>query len=136
MIPQQQKILTKLAKQQEEKFEKVELSIMQEAKSLINEVGKEIDFVDKLQNEILSDIRKIRDMSENAKGKINGLDNAKAYKTDVKNLMKRLSKAAKDLGVGDSIKNSSEYRLLDSSLDLIDDLEADNKEIKKTLKSL
>lgn len=131
MKPSVHKILTKLS---ETKLasQKINLSVISDAKQVVKEAGDEIDFVDKLQNEIMDDLRKIEQISSKIKSNIGGLDNAKGYQTEIKNSMKQIQKAADELGA--DFKNIQEWKLLDASIDIIADLEADNQKIKQEAK--
>jgi bifunctional ADP-heptose synthase (sugar kinase/adenylyltransferase) len=131
MKPSVNKILTKLSKNQV-KPSKINLSVISDAKQVVREAGDEIDFVDKLQNEIMDDLRKIEQIGSKIKSNISGLDNAKGYLSEIKNSMKQIQKAADELGA--DFKNIQEWRLLDSSIDVIADLESDNKRIKQDAK--
>jgi len=133
MKPSVHKILTKLANQKVElDTQKINLSVISDAKQVVKEAGDEIDFVDKLQNEIMDDLRKIEQIGLKIKSNISGLDNAKGYLSEIKNSMKQIEKAADELGA--DFKNIQEWKLLDSSVDIIADLEADNKSIKQDAK--
>ena len=131
MKPHVKRILTKLS---ENKLitHKISLSVISDAKQVVREAGDEIDYVDKLQNEIISDLNRIEKISIKIKGDIDGLDNAKGYKSEIKNSMKQIQKAADELGA--DFKNIQEWKLLDASLDIIDDFESDNKRIKQDAK--
>ena len=131
MKPSVQKIITKLSKNQVKPL-KINLSVISDAKQVVREAGDEIDFVDKLQNEIMDDLRKIEQIGSKIKSNISGLDNAKGYLSEIKNSMKQIQKAADELGA--DFKNIQEWRLLDSSIDVIADLESDNKRIKQDAK--
>jgi glutamine synthetase type III len=125
------RILTKLS-EYKSTIHKISLSVISDAKQVVSEAGDEIDFVDKLQNEIISDLNRIEKIAIKIKGDIDGLDNAKGYKSEIKNSMKQIQKAADELGA--DFKNIQEYKLLDASLDIIDDFESDNKRIKQDAK--
>ena len=131
MKPHVKRILTKLS---ENKLitHKISLSVISDAKQVVREAGDEIDYVDKLQNEIISDLNRIEKIAIKIKGDIGGLDNAKGYKSEIKNSMKQIQKAADELGA--DFKNIQEWKLLDASLDIIDDFESDNKQIKQDAK--
>ena len=131
MKPDVKRILTKLSKNKST-IHKISLSVISDAKQVVREAGDEIDFVDKLQNEIISDLNRIEKIAIKIKGDIDGLDNAKGYKSEIKNSMKQIQKAADELGA--DFKNIQEYKLLDASLDIIDDFESDNKRIKQDAK--
>lgn len=133
MKPSVQKIITKLSQNKIDlTTKKIDLSVISDATQIIREAGDEIDFVDKLQNEIMDDLRKIEQIGLKIKSNINGLDNAKGYLSEIKNSMKQIQKAADELGA--DYKNIREWKLLDSSVDIIADLEADNKKIKQDAK--
>ena len=133
MKPSVHKILTKLSNHKVElDTQKINLSVISDAKQVVKEAGDEIDFVDKLQNEIMDDLRKIEQIGLKIKSNISGLDNAKGYLSEIKNSMKQIQKAADELGA--DFKNIQEWKLLDSSVDIIADLEADNKSIKQDAK--
>jgi len=129
MKPELQKIFTKLSKEQ---TQRVDLSVIDDAKQVIREAGDEIDFVDQLQNEIMSKLQQINKLGADIKQSIKGLDNAKGYKSEITNAMKQIQKAASDLGA--DYQSIREWKLLDSSIDLINDLEADNKRIRQEAK--
>ena len=131
MKPDVKRILTKLS-ENKSTIHKISLSVISDAKQVVREAGDEIDFVDKLQNEIISDLNRIEKIAIKIKGDIGGLDNAKGYKSEIKNSMKQIQKAADELGA--DFKNIQEYKLLDASLDIIDDFESDNKRIKQDAK--
>ena len=80
----------------------------------------------------MDDLRKIEQIGSKIKSNISGLDNAKGYLSEIKNSMKQIQKAADELGA--DFKNIQEWKLLDSSVDIIADLEADNKSIKQDAK--
>lgn len=130
MKPSVNKILTKLSKEKE--LQKVELSVISDAKNVIKEAGDEIDFVDKLQNKIIDSIQRIEKIASDIRSDISNLDSAKQYKTEVRASMKRIQDAAAELGA--DYKNIQEWKLLDASIDLIDDLDSDNKRIKQDAK--
>jgi GTP1/Obg family GTP-binding protein len=133
MKPSVHKILTKLANYKVElDTQKINLSVISDAKQVVKEAGDEIDFVDKLQNEIMDDLRKIEQIGSKIKSNISGLDNAKGYLSEIKNSMKQIQKAADELGA--DFKNIQEWKLLDASVDIIADLEADNTRIKQDAK--
>ena len=133
MKPSVQKIITKLSNYKVElDTQKINLSVISDAKQVVKEAGDEIDFVDKLQNEIMDDLRKIEQIGLKIKSNISGLDNAKGYLSEIKNSMKQIEKAADELGA--DFKNIQEWKLLDASVDIIADLEADNKRIKEDAK--
>ena len=133
MKPSVQKIITKLSNYKVElDTQKINLSVISDAKQVVKEAGDEIDFVDKLQNEIMDDLRKIEQIGSKIKSNISGLDNAKGYLSEIKNSMKQIQKAADELGA--DFKNIQEWKLLDASVDIIADLEADNKRIKEDAK--
>jgi glutamine synthetase type III len=131
MKPDVKRILAKLSKNKST-IHKISLSVISDAKQVVREAGDEIDFVDKLQNEIISDLNRIEKIAIKIKSDIGGLDNAKGYKSEIKNSMKQIQKAADELGA--DFKNIQEYKLLDASLDIIDDFESDNKRIKQDAK--
>ena len=133
MKPELQKIFTKLSESKvKQEVKKINLSVISDAKQVVKEAGDEIDFVDKLQNEIMDDLRKIEQIGSKIKSNISGLDNAKGYLSEIKNSMKQIQKAAAELGA--DFKNIREWKLLDASVDIIADLEADNKSIKQDAK--
>jgi DNA repair ATPase RecN len=133
MKPSVHKILTKLSNYKVElDTQKINLSVISDAKQVVKEAGDEIDFVDKLQNEIMDDLRKIEQIGSKIKSNISGLDNAKGYLSEIKNSMKQIQKAADELGA--DFKNIQEWKLLDASVDIIADLEADNTRIKQDAK--
>jgi DNA repair ATPase RecN len=133
MKPSVQKIITKLSNYKVElDTQKINLSVISDAKQVVKEAGDEIDFVDKLQNEIMDDLRKIEQIGSKIKSNISGLDNAKGYLSEIKNSMKQIQKAADELGA--DFKNIQEWKLLDASVDIIADLEADNTRIKQDAK--
>ena len=131
MRPDVERIFTKLS---ENKLitHKISLSVISDAKQVVKEAGDEIDFVDKLQNEIMDDLRKIEQIGSKIKSNISGIDNAKGYLSEINNSMKQIQKAADELGA--DFKNIQEWKLLDASVDIIADLEADNKRIKEDAK--
>jgi len=131
MKPDVKRILTKLSENQTD-LRKINLSVITDAKKVIREAGDEIDFVDKLQNKIIDDIQRIEKIANDIKSDISDLDSAKQYKSEIKNSMKQIQKAADELGA--DFKNIQEYKLLDASIDLIDDLDGDNKRIKQDAK--
>jgi len=131
MKPDVQRILTKLSEGQTN-LRKINLSVITNAKKIIREVGDEIDFVDKLQNKIMDDIQRIEKIASDIKSAISDLDGAKQYKPEVKSSMSQIRKAADELGA--DFKNIQEYKMLDSSIDLIDGLDGDNKRIKQDAK--
>ena len=131
MKPDVKRILAKLSKNKST-IHKISLSVISDAKQVVREAGDEIDYVDKLQNEIISDLNRIEKIAIKIKSDIGGLDNAKGYKSEIKNSMKQIQKAADELGA--DFKNIQEYKLLDASLDIIDDFESDNKRIKQDAK--
>jgi DNA-dependent RNA polymerase auxiliary subunit epsilon len=56
MKPSVHKILTKLSNYKVElDTQKINLSVISDAKQVVKEAGDEIDFVDKLQNEIMDE---------------------------------------------------------------------------------
>lgn len=130
MKPSVNKILTKLSKEKE--LKKIKLSVISDAKKVIKEAGSEIDFVDKLQNKIIDSIQRIEKIASDIRSDISDLDSAKQYKTEVRASMKRIQDAAAELGA--DYKNIQEWRLLDASIDLIDELDSDNKRIKQDAK--
>lgn len=131
MKPDVQRILTKLSENQTDLM-KINLGVITDAKKVIREAGDEIDFVDKLQNKIIDDIQRIEKIANDIKSDISDLDSAKQFKSEIKNSMKQIQKAADELGA--DFKNIQEYKLLDASIDLIDDLDGDNKRIKQDAK--
>lgn len=58
MKPDVKRILAKLSKNKST-IHKISLSVISDAKQVVREAGDEIDFVDKLQNEIISDLNRI-----------------------------------------------------------------------------
>ena len=80
----------------------------------------------------MSKLQQINKLGADIKQSIKGLDNAKGYKSEITNAMKQIQKAASDLGA--DYQSIREWKLLDSSIDLINDLEADNKRIRQEAK--
>lgn len=128
-----QELLQKFSKQSRYT---INLSIIQDAKKLVDEVGNEIDFVDKLQSEIIAELNSMSSQIAELKNKSSQLTDIKSYKSEITSMQKKMLKAGADLGVEDSIRSTQEYRLLDASLELIDDLEPDTKNILADIKKL